>query len=144
MRFISTDERKLSLKELGLALKENDSKYEIESDEDDVEGTLIYGDGVYGQLEVNEKGDGIFEEEIEILRENVEASEDENKSIVLKILEESKSLLFVRVVYEGRDDEQTFGKINAIWEWLLKNRNGLVHADFEGFYDASGLIFEVN
>ncbi len=143
MRFISNDERKLSLKELESALKEYDSKYEIESDEDDVEGTLIYGDGVYGQLEINEKGDDVFDDDIENLRADVEKAEGENKQKVLAALENAESLLFVRVIDQGRKDEETLERINPIWHWLLKNRNGLAHADYEGFYDGSGLIFEV-
>ena len=144
MRFISTDERKLSLKEIESALKVSDSNYEIETDDDDVEGTLTYGDGVYGQLEINEKGDGIFEDEIEMLKENVEASEGENKQRVLDALEKSKSLLFVRVLDQGRDDEETLGKIDMMFNRLLENHQGLMHADYEGYYDTSGLILEVN
>ena len=143
MRFISTDERKLSLKEIESALKENDSNYKIDRD-DDAEGTLMYDDGVYGLLEINEEGDGIFEDEIEMLKEKVEAAEGENKQSVLDVLEKSESLLFVRVVDQGRNDEETLEKINPMLDWLIKNREGLIQADYEGYYDASGLIFEVN
>jgi len=142
MRFLSTDERKLSLKEIESALKANDSNYEIESDEDDVEGTLIYGDGVYGQLEINEKGDEFFQDDIENLKEKIENAESGNKQTVLDALLKAKSLLFVRVVYEGREDEETFEKIDPLFDWLIKNREGLIHADYEGYYDASGLILE--
>jgi hypothetical protein len=145
MRFISNDERKLSLKELESALKEYDSSYKVErGEDDDSEGTLTYADGVYGQLEVNEKRDGVFEDEIEMLKENVENTEGENKQRVLDVLEKASSLLFVRVLNQGRSDEETLEKINPIWGWLFKNRNGLAHADYEGYYDDTGLIFEVD
>lgn len=143
MRFISTDERSLNLKEIESALKENDSSYEIDKD-DNTEGTLIYGEGIYGQLEVNEKGDEIFEDDVDTLKEKIENAEGENKQKVLNILQKAKSLLFVRVVDQGRDDKETLGKIAPMLDWLIKNREGLIQADYEGYYDASGLIFKVN
>lgn len=145
MRFISVDERKLTLKELESALKKYDSNYKIDRDkDDDIEGLLMCSDGIYGQLEVNEKGDGTFEDEIEMLTERVENANGEDKQRVLDILMAAKSLLFVRMLNQERDDEETLEKIDPVWDWLLKNYQGLMHADYEGYYDASGLILEVN
>ena len=139
MRYISADERKISLKELGTALALDDPEFEIDGDA--AEGVLMYANDAYAQLEINEKGDGIFEEEIEMLREDVAAAE--NGERVLEMLDRARNLLFVRVLQQGRDDEETFEKIDALWNWLLPRREGLVQADLEGYYDASGLILEV-
>lgn len=141
MRFIVKDDKELSFEKLESALKELDSKYSVDFDKN--EGELIYGDSKYAVLEINKKDDEYFEDDIEMLIERVEVTEGENKEIVLDTLRNSKSFFFVRVLLGGRDDEETLGKIDPIWEWLFENYEGLMQADLEGYYDSSGLIFEI-
>ena len=144
IRFIATDEEKASLSEIESALKKFDSGYKIDRGEiDTFEGVLMYGNEVYGQLEINEKGDGIFEDEIEMLKERVEEAEGENKQKILDVLNQANFLVFARVLQQGRGWDETIKKLAALWDWLITNRKGLIHADYEGFYDDSDLIFEV-
>ena len=104
---------------------------------------LTYKGDIYGQIVVNRAGDGIFNEEIEELRELVEEVEGEKKSEVLSVLAQAKAIVIVRVLWQGRESEETLEKIDPLWQWLLANRKGLMQAEGEGYYDASGLILEV-
>jgi hypothetical protein len=144
MRFISVDEQDVSLTVLESALKQTEAAYLIERDEEsDSEGVLVYEGDVYGQIEVNRRGDETFGEEVEELREFVEGAEGAKKPEVLGVLSGARTLIAVRVLDHGRELEAMLEKIDPLWEWLLTNRKGLLQADGEGYYDASGLILEV-
>jgi hypothetical protein len=145
MRFIVTDEKKVSLTELESALKESNENYRIESDEgDDTYGELMSGEDIYGQIEINIPDDGLFDEEIGELIEFLEDAEGENKTIVLETLNNARSIFCIQVLNQGRSsDEDTLSKIDPIWKWFFRNRKGLMQADAEGYYDALGLILEV-
>ncbi len=144
MRFISDDEKDITLSFIEMALREADSNYAIDRDtETDSEGDLTYGGGVYGEIEVNRPGDGLFDEEIDELKEFAENAEGEHKEKVLTHLNRSKTLVAVRVLHQGRSAEETFQKLDLLWEMLFRHRSGLMQADAEGYFDASGLILEV-
>jgi hypothetical protein len=144
MRFIVTDEKDASLSVLEMALKHIDSAYLIERDEEsDSEGLLKCGNEVYGQIEVNLPGDGLFDREIEELKDFVKSSEGAKQPEVLNVLAQAKAIVAVRVLDQGREGEETLVKIDPLWQWLFANRQGLLQASGEGYYDASGLILEV-
>lgn len=143
MRFIVADEQDVSLSVLEAALKETDAAYLIERDEaSDSEGVLKHKGDVYGEVAVNRAGDGIFDEEIEELREFVNEVKGE-KSEVLSVLAQAKAIVAVRVLWQGRESEETLEKIDSLWQWLLAHRKGLMQADGEGYYGSTGLILEV-
>ena len=56
MRYILTDDRKTTLSEMETSLKQVDLDYSIGDGE-----TLMYGDELYGEIEINVPGDGLFE-----------------------------------------------------------------------------------
>ena len=144
MRFIADDEQDVSLGVLEAALKKTDAAYLIERDEaSDSEGVLTYKGDVYGEIAVNRPGDGIFDEEIEELREFVDDVEGEKKSEVLGVLSRAKTIVAVRVLWQGRESEETLEKIDPLWQWLIAHRKGLIQAEGEGYYDDTGLILEV-
>ena len=143
MRFITADERDVSLSTLEAALKETDAAYLIERDEEsDREGVLTYKGEIYGQVEVNQPGDGIFDEEIGELRESVGEAEGAAKSEVLGVLNRAQATVAVRVLDQGREPEETLAKLDPLWQWLLANREGLLQAEGEGYYGATGLILQ--
>ena len=143
MRFIVTDEKKVSLTELESALKEIDKNYQIDRDEgDETEGILIYGDETYGQLFISERDNELFEEEIKELIEFLKDAEGENKPKVLEVLKNAKAIFCIRVLDQSREVEETLIKIDPFWKWFFGNRKGLMQAELEGYYDASGLILE--
>jgi hypothetical protein len=144
LRFIFNNDEKVSLSELEIALKDIDEDYKLDRDEDDeTEAILMFGGEEYGQVFMNLPNDGLFDEEIEELIEFLEDSEGENKQKVLNTLQNSKQLLCIRVLDQGRESEETLIKIDPLWKWCFENRNGLMQADLEGYYDASDLILEV-
>ncbi|HEX8251099.1 MAG TPA: hypothetical protein VF599_23195 [Pyrinomonadaceae bacterium] len=146
MRFIVTDEKKVSLTELESGLRQTDADYRIDKGENEErEGVLIHSEAVYGELSVNEPKDGLFDEEIEELKEFLEeADESAAKEKVSEVLNRAKSLIAIRVLSQSRGIEETFEKLDPVWNWLFENRQGLLQADAEGYYDASGLVLEVD
>ncbi len=57
MRYILTDDRETTLSEIETGLKQVDPDYSIGDGE-----TLMYGDELYGEIEINVPGDGLFED----------------------------------------------------------------------------------
>jgi hypothetical protein len=145
MRFIVADDKDVSLSKINSGLKQIDSAYSIEFDDDaDDAADLTYNGDLYGALEINRPGDGLFDEEIEELKEFLEDAEGERKSEVLQVLNNAKVIAALQVLQQGRStDEETLERIQPLWEWFLANYKGLVQADAEGYYDVSGLVIEV-
>ena len=144
MRFISIDEQDVTLSTLESALKRTEAACLIERDEEsDSEGVLTYKGDVYGQIEVNRLGDELFDAEIEELKESVQAADGAKRSEVLSVLNQAKAIIALRVLDQGRESEETLGKIDPLWQWLFAEREGLLQADSEGYYDASGLVLKV-
>jgi hypothetical protein len=76
------------------------------------------------------------------LLEEVEESEGEGKTKVKRALEQAKAIVALQVLWQGCGTEETMEKLEPLWEWLFANRQGLLQADAEGYYDSSGLILE--
>lgn len=145
MRFVVADDKDISLSVINSGLKEKDAAYSVEFDDDaDDAGDLTYNGDIYGTLEINRPGDGLFDEEIEELQEFLEDAEGERKSEVLQTLNDAKAIVALQVLQQGRaTDEETLVRIDLLWEWLFANYKGLMQADAEGYYDASGLVVKV-
>src|SRR6267142_555027 len=88
MRFITTDATETTSSILEQALKETDPQYSIGES-----GELKHGDDVYGVVEVNRPGDGLFEEEIGELKEFVKDARGKRKADVLRTLDEATAIL---------------------------------------------------
>ena len=67
IRYIITDEREITLPVLESNLKRIDTQYSISNIQKTPResGDLMYDNEVYGQIEINLSGDGLFEEELE-------------------------------------------------------------------------------
>lgn len=137
MRYIVTDDRPLSLSDLQAALTTVDADYSI------TDGELGHGAELYGEIEINVRGEELCDEELGELRDFVEEALGENKERVMEALRSANAMVVVRVLWQGRDSEPTLEKIAPLWQWLFSNREGLMQADGEGYYDASGLILAV-
>ncbi len=145
MRFIVADDKDVSLSKINSGLKQIDAAYSIEFDDDaDDAGDLTFNSDIYGALEINRPGDGLFDEEIDELKEFLEDAEGERKPEVLQVLNDAKVIVALQVLQQGRaTSEETLERINPLWEWFLANYKGLLQADAEGYYDTSGLVIEV-
>ena len=143
MRYISTDEREITIPSLESVLKRVDPRYSITNVQKTPResGNLMYGGEIYGQIEINRPGDELFEEEVEELKEFLSESRGKKKT-VLQTLTNAKTIVAVQVLWQDRDTEQTLIRIDPLWDWLFNNRRGLLQADGEGYYDSSGLILQ--
>jgi hypothetical protein len=145
MRYISADADRTTPSILETALRPIDGSYEIQRDDDDtLEGILIYKGDVYGQIYINRPDDDLFDAEIAELKESVENVESGRKGDVVDMLGRATELIVIQVLDQGRaTSEETLLRIDPVWSWLFANRDGLMKADGEGYYNWSGLILDV-
>jgi hypothetical protein len=143
MRYIVTDDREVTLGLLESELQQIDN-YRIERDADDETlGDLMHENALYGRIELCRPGDGLFEEEIEDLKGFIAEVEGDRKNDVLNVLNSAKTMVVVQVLDQGRRTEETLVMIDPLWTWLIENRQGLMQADGEGYYENQQLILEV-
>lgn len=139
MVFVLVNERKTTPLQIARGLKRIDSKYRFESEE-----YFIYDNDLYGQIEINRPGDALFVSDIERFKQLVIMKPEEPGAIqVAKYLESATGLFFVQVIWEDRDREETLKRYYPLWDWFFAHREGVLFVDFEGFYDATGLLLAV-
>lgn len=137
MRFIATDGKAFTLADLEAGLKAEDEAYSL------ADGLLRFDGEVYAEVEINRPGDGVFESEISTLREFLDEVEEGDRARVEKALRNARAVVVALPIHGERDEESTFDIIDALWDYLFEHHTGLLQADLEGYYDASGeLIYE--
>lgn len=104
----------------------------------------MLGEDVLAEIEINCSSDQLFDEEIEELTEEVQEKRSRNKKRVAEVLQQAKAIVAVRVLSQGRDEEETMEKLVPLWEWLFVNRTGLLQADADGYYDQTRRILKVD
>lgn len=57
---------------------------------------------------------------------------------VRRVLAAARSIVAVRVLWQGREPEPTLARIDPLWGWLFRHRTGLHQADEEGWHDGEG------
>jgi hypothetical protein len=142
MRFISTDDRAISLPIIEGALQQIDSAYSITNIEVVDLGDLMFGNIRCAIIEINRPGEDIFEDDLDAFREMVQEAKNPSEKWVLETLDQAKAMVVVEALWEGEDSETVLAKIDPLWDWLFANYSGLSQADNEGFYDQSGLVVE--
>jgi hypothetical protein len=145
MRFFDTSDHPLDLNAVDSALRQIDPAYRIEvlPDTDALQGELHYGDGLYSEIEINQTGDGLFDEEVQEQLETLEDAEQGDPAAVASTLRTAKRSVVVRVLWQGREAEDTLVRIDPLWRWLFNSRSGLMQADGEGYYDSQGAVLVV-
>ncbi len=141
MRFISTDERPITLAMVEVALKQVDKAYAITNVEINDMGDFLHGDVRCAVIEINRPGDDIFDDDIEAFQQMMRGDSIVERRII-DVLGNAKSMIVVEAFWEGLSAEPVLEKIDPLWHWLFENYAGLSQADGEGFYDRSGLILE--
>ena len=61
---------------------------------------------------------------------------------MLTALERGTAIVAVRVLWRGREPDETLDMLSPLWEWLFANRTGILQADDEGWYHGPDLILE--
>jgi hypothetical protein len=144
MRFVSTDEQPVTTGPLRDALVAAGSAYEVQLD--DVALTIVHAGARIAHVEINVPGDGLFDEEREELIESlsVAAGDDSAKANVVASLRAARTIVAAQVLFGTGDTDSTLKALDPLWQWLFRNRRGLLQADGEGYYDARGLVLSVN
>jgi hypothetical protein len=145
IRFIQTDKETTTLPLLADWLRSVDPRYTIDEiggvGEDEEVGMLRY-DGVdYAALEIDRGGDMLADERTELIDE-IGGSRRKNARSVKDIVAGAGLFLVAQVLWGDRKTDETLEKLAPIWEWLLTNRDGLVQADGEGYYDINGMVLK--
>jgi hypothetical protein len=145
MRFFDVSDEAIDLQVLDAALRGIDSAYHIDvfPETNTLQGELHHHDVLYGEIEINQPGDGLFDDEIQEQLESIEEAGEGDNARVEDTLRSAKRTIVVRLLWQDRDPEESLERLDALWFWLQTNRNGLLQADGEGFYDADGLILAV-
>jgi len=142
MRFLLCDPRMLDLNAIGGILAGIDPRYTIRpTDLDDL--VEVYYDGtLYGQIEIDTRGDEMFTDDIAAFTEMLGQARTPQEIIVADALKAATQIIAVEMFWEGTNGEATFEKFDPLWDWLFNNRKGILQADTEGFYSAEGLLVE--
>lgn len=134
MRFIVTDPRGITQDEIAEGLADSDADLTLNEDGD----LEVDEDSVCGQLDLNQKGESLFHEELQEFKEAIEdLPDDDNKARVRECLDNATAIVAVQVL---SPIEESVEELEPLWAWLFENRKGLMQADAEGFYDSEGLI----
>jgi hypothetical protein len=136
MRFFVEDGQPLSLSELATGLRAADPAFRLAED-----GELSHGEQLLAELEVNTRGEELFDEELEEFLELAGESETPAGRALARRLKGTSAILAVQVLWGGRSSDATLGLLAPLWDWLREHRRGLVQADGEGFYEGDALIF---
>jgi hypothetical protein len=144
MRFFDTSEKPLTIGQIEDALRKVDPAYRLQVPESTriPQADLYLRDGLYAEIEINEPGDGLFEDEIVEMLEFLEDAKGKSRKRVEKVLKSARRIISVRVLGQGRQSDDTLGGIEPLWTWLFSTRAGLLQADGEGYYDADDLILK--
>lgn len=142
MRFFDTSNSPLTIKAIENGLKTYDAAYRLDIPAVAAipQADVYLGDELYGEIELQQSGDGLFEDEIQQWRGSLEDSDGDHRERVRDVVHGTKQIVCVRVLSQGRDSETTLRGLEPLWAWLFANREGLLHADGEGFYDENDLI----
>ncbi len=139
MRFIYAMGDLLTVQDIAEALSDSFSGFTLHSDAADRTNTadLIYGDAVYGEIELNGENEDLFREDIAELLELLEGSQEITAPAVRRHLETATGMLALKVSEEGHYNAE---RLDVLWDWLFETRGGLLQVDGEGFYDIDRLI----
>ncbi len=152
IRYLFTVEPDLTLASLEDGFKAVDAAFSIFPDPaTDNSGDLIYGGEVYGDLEINRRGDQVFDEDIEELREQIVAigmdsiddldSDDEGFAMVEQALISTSGMIALQLSEAGHEHYQ---QIDLFWDWLFERYPGLLQIDEEGYYSQDEQILAID
>jgi hypothetical protein len=141
MRFLLTDPTPFDLTTLGAALRGSDPTYDPHFES--TAGTLFRSGTPIAAFEVNTPGDGLFEEELSELEEFAADGQGPGEARVADALATAQAIVAVQVLAAASAPDGSLDSLDPVWDWLFTNRRGLLQSDAEGYYDKTGLIFEV-
>lgn len=143
MRYVCTDQRPVATTDLQNALVAAGAEYSVQVD--DTAATIRHTGATIAHVEINVPGDGLFDDERnELMEFATDASGDALATArVLATLGGARAIVAAQVLFGTGDTETTLSRLDPLWAWLFRNRQGLLQADGEGYYDAHGLVLQV-
>ncbi len=142
MRYILADARPINFALIGETLAVLDPLYSLRATDLDELVEVLYDDQLYGQIEIDVPGDELFDDDLSAFTEMLGETTGAEEQLVAEILSEATQILAVEMFWEGENSEATYARFDPLWIWLFANRRGVLQADSEGFYGASGLLAE--
>ena len=132
IRYILTSENDLTLALVEAGLKEVDPEFALQIDQAATNSADVLHDGeIFGEIEVNQREDQVFSEDIEDLREELADIEDEAKAGILEMLGAATAMVAFQLSEEGHDQ---YRKVDPFWDWLFERYPGVLQIDEEGYY----------
>jgi len=101
---------------------------------------LAYGDDIYGEIEINSPQGELYQEDVEMLREQLADAAPEEAPAVARIeavFTSARGLVALRPTDFGIVH---FDRIAPIWDWLMARWPGLLQVDDDGYYDRDGTV----
>ncbi len=143
IRYLFTTKNDLTLAAVESAFKAIDDAFSIFADPaTDNSGDLIYGSEIYGELEINQRGDQVFDEDIDDLGDQLpEIEGGEGKPAVEKALAATTGMIALQLTEAGHEH---YKQIDAFWDWLFSTYPGLLQIDEEGYYSQDDQILVVD
>lgn len=146
--FIPQSAQTLILPQIRDGLIGIDSKYTIHIDSTDPHfGDIAYGERILGEIEINTRGDEIFEEEMEDFLALLNHSQDEQKVVVIQAMQSAGQMVAISAIWRNGDTDDAdmvHNHLDQLWDWLDVHYHGMLHRDADGFYDGQTLILEMN
>lgn len=146
--FMPTSAQPLTLQTIKDALKTIDTRYHIAIDPAiPTYGTLSHDGRVLGEIEINQKDDEVFEEEIDDILALLAHHQNPQKADVITYLHATMQMVAVCAVWEDgnpHDADAVHEHIDPLWAWLDSGYDGMLHCDADGFYRADKLLLEMN
>ena len=93
-------------------------------------------------MEIHAPGDGAFERVVGERVAALAASEDEYREAVEAALHSSRQLIQIRLDVLEEDLDDSLEAIDPLWDWLFDSREGLLHAEGEGYYQDGEMLLE--
>lgn len=138
MRFFVEGERVPSEEELAELFDDAGAGFRL------ADGVLYRDDEDYAVIEVNRRGDELFDAEIAEFRGVLAAvGEGPGRARVAQCLDAASAVVAVQVLFGGRDADETLEALDPLWDALFEDYGGLLQADDEGFYDADDQVLEL-
>jgi hypothetical protein len=137
IRFISGD-CTLSLRQIEAIFKAVDEAFTFLGDASSPTHCEVYYDSqVLAALDVHHADDDLFEEDIQMLAEQVMATDEPRKGFVLSRLRAANWLLALELYEAGHIG---YDRIDQVWDMLFEQCSGLLQIDEEGYYDMDGEV----
>lgn len=151
MRYVTTSATEPTLEELSEALATCDEAYRLVAREGAAEVTaaLFHGRQRIGTLAIHTIGDELFDDELEGLRDGLDAAVEEDEGLeeaadrVRVLLDGAQSMVVLQVVFGGKEPEDVLALVDPLWQVLFEDHPGMLQADGEGWHDDGGAVLEL-